>query len=33
MDRWRLDPSGIRAIGNTSVKQRLGFSDVQSFPR
>lgn len=25
MDKWRLDRSGIRAVSNTAVKQKLGF--------
>jgi hypothetical protein len=26
MDKWRLDPSGVRAVPNTAIKQTLGFS-------
>jgi hypothetical protein len=25
MDKWRLDPSGIRPVSNANVKQALGF--------
>ena len=25
MDKWRLDRSGVRAVSNTAVKQKLGF--------
>lgn len=33
MDKWRLDRNGIQPIGNSAVKQALGFSDAQSFSR
>lgn len=33
MEKWRLDSAGIRPLANTRVKQALGFSEVQSFPR
>ena len=28
MDKWRLDPNGIRPIANTEVKRALGFSEA-----
>ncbi len=31
MDKWRLDPQGIRAMANSSVKRALGFPEVQPF--
>jgi hypothetical protein len=26
MDKWRLDPHGIRAVDNSAVKRKLGFN-------
>ena len=31
MDKWRLDASGVRAVPNSTVKQRLGLADAQAF--
>jgi hypothetical protein len=31
-DTYRLDASGVTMVPNHSVKQKLGFSDVQAFP-
>jgi L-ascorbate metabolism protein UlaG (beta-lactamase superfamily) len=31
MDTWLLDESGLKAVSNHSVKQKLGLSDVQQF--
>jgi L-ascorbate metabolism protein UlaG (beta-lactamase superfamily) len=33
MDKWRLDCSGPRPVANTAIKQALGFSETQRFPR